>query len=841
MTQRRVLNTSNEEIRLRSTPNIGPGDVGMVEDTDPVDWANVLSGLLERVEDAFPQTWSEASLLLKAGTIADADLTAAGLAVADGARGVNTNENQFVYRSGGQWYGYTPPTVRDFEIVSTVGTAYAVDKRGAIAFKSASRDAAAVFHSIANTSVTAVGQPGLKTAAGNAVGSVKFGPQQHDWKMNPSLPPVPVFAATGDITSGSTTVLNATGSWAVGSTIAGTGIPSGTIVAFVSGSTLTLSRPATATTVGTTLTGMTPDPGTLTVEGAGHFGGGTTIKLSATGQRFLDPGKVADHDWFGTFALKNFLIDVNNIGGRHHVIWGGYINGSQLSRWCASNYTIEGIRTINVPVDSTLTNHRLNVFHTISHTALNEAFEDYCTDATVRDVRFEGGNQGVGFMGVGPANGEVNILFDNIVVEDWWHSLLTVPTVNTSSSHVQIGSRGHGGRCTIRNGYGYGSMDVGIETDAMSNVLVENVVFEENINAPFYTTNMATPVGGAAAQKVVYRRCTAKWAAPRVQDCHAFRIIGYEGHDLGNYSIEDCQVISGSAEWSNGAEFISVEGVNVSNHNIASITVDGFVGSKRAINFTGAVNTQPTLINLDGCFGECVVRIKNVRAHIEGAYAGGATGIIGFRFLQIQGGSIGELEIDGIHLENDVTGLTGANFTSKIIDLGIGVSTTIRGGTIKRLSHKAPASSVTVVAVTIRGTATLTISGRLFLTEIDISQVPSGSVLTSFVTGNENKDKVFIENCRERTLPAPTTDNSKFASATFTSGVDNQYLGGYPANLVFAGGTVTLIEVTTNGTRYTVWSGAGAVSNFSYRVNNGDLVRITHTGAPTVTVVPQVT
>jgi hypothetical protein len=45
----------------------------------------------------------DAHALVKAGAVADADLTAAGQTVSDGAVGTNTTAREFVYRSGGQW------------------------------------------------------------------------------------------------------------------------------------------------------------------------------------------------------------------------------------------------------------------------------------------------------------------------------------------------------------------------------------------------------------------------------------------------------------------------------------------------------------------------------------------------------------------------------------------------------------------------------------------------------------------------------------------------------------------------------------------------------------------
>jgi hypothetical protein len=66
------------------------------------------------------------------------------------------------------------------------------------------------------------------------------------------------FTATGDTTSGSTSVANASasaGSIQAGMRVTGSGIPAGTRIHSVSGATLTLTAAATATATGVTLLG----------------------------------------------------------------------------------------------------------------------------------------------------------------------------------------------------------------------------------------------------------------------------------------------------------------------------------------------------------------------------------------------------------------------------------------------------------------------------------------------------------------------------------------------------------------------------------------------------------
>src|SRR6266542_4854492 len=57
---------------------------------------------------------------------------------------------------------------------------------------------------------------------------------------------------------------------------------------------------------------------------------GTKIVLSASAPRFLDPNRVVDYDIFLHLGIVDLLIDANNIGGKHHVVFGTYANGVNL-------------------------------------------------------------------------------------------------------------------------------------------------------------------------------------------------------------------------------------------------------------------------------------------------------------------------------------------------------------------------------------------------------------------------------------------------------------------------------------------------------------------------------
>ena len=78
------------------------------------------------------------------------------------------------------------------------------------------------------------------------------------------------------------------------------------------------------------------------------------------------------------------------------------------------------------------------------------------------------------------------------------------------------------------------------------------------------------------------------------------------------------------------------------------------------------------------------------------------------------------------------------------------------------------------------------------------------------------------------TVPAPTTPTVP------TSGTATSNSGYYPVDVCIYGGTVTEIQITRNGTAYTVFSNSTgvAMSGQSYKLNPGDSITVTYTTAP---------
>lgn len=232
-----------------------------------------------------------------------------------------------------------------------------------------------------------------------------------------------------------------------------------------------------------------------------------TIQLTANGPRAFDFGKTADYDTFRYIWLESLTIDCNNVGGRHHVVLGTYRDGDIQTRINLQDITIRNIVTKNVPVDSTMSNHRLNVFLVVAHPNTGEA-QTNIKNILVENCDFRGGNQGVVIGAHGPDAVGINVYVDQIYIHNCRHSLLAPQTQYFYSANFHVCSRGFGGYVHIADCYGEYSGDVGVEVNAV-NALVENTVITDAGQVAFYHTNYNIPQN-PGEQSIILRNCEAR-------------------------------------------------------------------------------------------------------------------------------------------------------------------------------------------------------------------------------------------------------------------------------------------------------------------------------------------
>lgn len=560
-------------------------------------------------------------------------------------------------------------------------------------------------------------------------------------------------------------------------------------------------------------------------------GNGATVQLSTGGPRFLDFAKVANYDTFQNIEVTDFVVDANNIGGKHHVVIGNWVGGTTTLYLNFKNIALRRIKAINVPVDSTLTNHRLGVFLASSQSAGGEATQTVIDHVIVEDCRFEGGNQGVIVVGSCTAGSSVTNLkvrVNDVTIERCWHSLLAAQTSTFTSGNYQIGSLATGGTCRVIDCYGAYSADTGVEINSMQDATVRGCVIEDAYTTNFYHTNFATPTTpndqtirfvGCKARKLT---CTGVSDGFGMQPNNSVAINNVEVIDCAYYASEPTTSTGNGFHQAVASQRTLLDGFTVVKEGFSIASTNQFLRGV-VVSYTGSTPTDLT--------------IRDTKITITGTNSGSASGWNTAGVLL--DGTI-NLSVENLLTSLSVSGAVAT--TTQAFSVGVDNTTTIEGDITRwRCVTGSDTSPSGLVLFSSPG---VTISPSLTLNDCNFTGMSAGSeVAIPFA----NRPQVYLNAIRWRTFPKPSVGISvnTFAAASFTTANGNQYYAGYPAEIHFASGTgsgVTKIEASKDGTTYEevyAQSSGAMAQDFVVRVDNGDYVRVTFsTTQPTVRVRP---
>jgi len=559
---------------------------------------------------------------------------------------------------------------------------------------------------------------------------------------------------------------------------------------------------------------------------------GATIQLTAAAPRFLDFNRTADYDTFQNIEVRDFIIDANSIGGKHHVILGTYVNGANQQRVNIQSLTLRNIRAVNVLRDpNTGTNHRLGVWIMTADPGGGSATT--LNDILCENVRIEGGNAGIG---VGSASSTAITSCDRVTFRSCYHDTGTVPTASFSSSNYQIGGYASSGQAVIEACYGANSGDVGVEIDNAISASVRDCEIIDSWNAGLFLCNFTAAPGQSV----------------RFLDCLTKKVN-----------------IGAAATSANGIRL----GGNAADNKIGSVTIQGceHVNTSQSLVQGDALSvseTHPTggyeRIILRNCkayiagFNQDVTTITNAWAYVIGAPSG--TSLID--------------EIDGLYAEYSIVrggGSTQALFYGTLAFTGTGTfSHKIQGVSGSSAQTNEVSTSAQLVCMNISGGTNATHRGELRLigpvygsangqigvrfqsgqtyqhldiSECDLSNAAGGNEF-SFPTATD-KGLVHIRGTRYRngTPPVPTN----FTGLVTATG--KRLDTGWDAFAIFtqgSGSAITAIDVSANtGTTYTnvLTQGSGAMPAGAALVvgplTSDSLIKATFTTTqPTITLVP---
>jgi len=462
------------------------------------------------------------------------------------------------------------------------------------------------------------------------------------------------------------------------------------------------------------------------------------IKLTEKGPRAFDFHKTADYDTFRNIWLEGLTVDCNNVGGKHHVVLGSYINGSPQTRINIQHIVVRDITTINVPVDpspwidgeSFARTHRMNIGIVVFHPAPGET-QTNIQDILIENCDFRGGNYGVGVYGGGFYATGLNIFVDNVRIYHCRHTLLSVPASIFDSANFHVVGRGFGGYVHIADCVGFYSGDVGVEVNAATYAVVERCVIEDAANCAFYHGNYNNPKE-PALQSITFKDCKAKKTSlDSSRHGYGFRVTTASmgtfdklNVAIGNVTIDGCSYFTSKpATATVQGEAISI----VVNSGLNAAIIRNFGAEITEVNYGAASVLSNVAIYVQAFGGEqkTDIRIQGCNILVKGARQVGAgelnyCGIFlsGYRFFTIE----------DVSVLMSVTNM--ADYTQQAID--VGYDTSNLDGTISRVGITSIVSDKRAIGITIRGTTTLTIGKQIRIEDCDFSGLPPSGTEVSF-------------------------------------------------------------------------------------------------------------
>lgn len=442
---------------------------------------------------------------------------------------------------------------------------------------------------------------------------------------------------------------------------------------------------------------------------------GAKITLSANTPRFADFRKVADHDVFRSHQLREIAVDAANVAGKHHALIGTWQNGATQSRINIDGITVQDCTITNLLRDpNTGTNHRLGIWLSVARTAAGTGTDgptNYIRNVTCRNVRIEGGNAGIACVGTfGAGTVGLEVFIDNILLEDCYHDCGVSPTAFFTSSNFHIGSRGYGGKATLRRCTGLNSGDVGIETNALDDVLVDNCTMQDTFNIAYYHTNYNTPPN-PTTQRVTYRDTTAKVTSAG-SSCTGY---GWRSGENLSTPIGTVNIQRGVYSYDHGGNPLPATNgtvVGAPTVEFKTYNIDGLTAEHKNISNTVAGQIL-TFINLVPFTNTGQVNMRNVDLYASGTNSGGgAITLSGF-----VGGGPMAMNVDGFIVDFNITGATNAS--TRGMDIGNLAGSVTRGSISRFKIRRFGASDTTPRGILVRGTGLNTINAPFVISQCD--------------------------------------------------------------------------------------------------------------------------
>jgi hypothetical protein len=566
---------------------------------------------------------------------------------------------------------------------------------------------------------------------------------------------------TGDTTNTSTSVVNATGTWYVGQTITGTGIPASTVVTAVSGTTLTISAAATATNTATALSArLLAVPLLSSYTGVRIFGEGkdlTTLKLSSGTKRLFDLFRTADYQTFQNIELSDFSLDANSqtTSANEHVLLGNLIGGAWGQRINATNIRVRRVKVTNATTDTTGSAARQIISIGSKHAAAAET-QTNLTNILVEDCEFTGGNYGTCVVGDVASGASAEVYIDRVTIRRvHWDSNLIASSHGSSINHgefAQIGGYGYGDKVLIHDCTGKNSGDVGIELDSIQNALIHSTRMVDCYNGAFFLNNFHLP-SNLATQKNTVRDCEAVNSAldvvPGSNPSPHYQISGDSSTSariFGEAVFENC-----ISRWDCALDLLGPTTAAVGkgltfymdNTQARAVTIRNMrIGGNALVVTNPSGNRFPTFIGIKNAFSGSRVTLDGIHFRLKGSRAGSAD--TQWRMIAVHGA---EVNLNANDITFDLADLSGLSSLDTFYGLICNDTTTTIKGSVRGMKHiSVPGGSGSKHnGIFLGGTGTVTISPRLQISGCDFSKiVGTGSSQLDYNIDSTQAGKVQI-------------------------------------------------------------------------------------------------
>lgn len=573
-------------------------------------------------------------------------------------------------------------------------------------------------------------------------------------------------------------------------------------------------------------------------------GNGATIALSAAGGRFLDFARTADYQTFQHVEVADFVINATaRTDAATHAIIGSKTGGTTPDqRVNFLDIVVRRIRCFGLATGTSI-----GVYISTIQLAGGEGTPNTIKDVLIEDVAIDGGVAGFVVTG-GPAGAitNLNMLYDNIRIIRCKQTQSAAAVVGGSGTAacVEIGQNCPGGYVLVRDFYGEYSGDVGIEIDNATHADIEDCVIANTKNA-YYMTNYAPPQK-PNGQSYRYSRCRATVSDAAVNAAsHAFTLAVHNAVALGEAHYDRCVFFQDNNVLSttNSPQMLYLSGALT----MQRLEVTDCEMNVEAINWNNAANSEPVRgLNIGN--GATVTKLIVRHLRIRGAGTISGAGAVAFRGIGCEGSSFtGEITVDGLTLDWNITGVGGAGVTRGIL-LGPGAASTI-SGSIRGVHVVSLGSDTAAVAIRVGSTANLTISpGPIVITDCNFAAIPTGGNEVTIDATQAALGAILTTGNRWKTKPAPVGFTGLVTATGKKLGAQAATVF-WPAMVTFAQGSGTAdtaIDYSTNdGTTYTnfLTQASGALpAGFDQSLGPlmpADLVKVTFTGTqPTITLVP---